>query len=71
MRKLWLIALWPIFGLTISGCKSAGPVVQQCPQLPPPPASLMVLPTTEAKVRAELFEPPPSAMLKSEDFKPS
>jgi hypothetical protein len=62
MRKLAMIGLWLTFVLAISGCKSGGGVVPPvCPVLAEPPASLMQPPTTEAKVRAELFEPQPSA----------
>lgn len=59
------------FALAISGCKSGGGYVQPtCPALAPPPASLMTEPTTEAKVRRELFELPQSATPKSADSKP-
>lgn len=62
MRKLAMIGLWLTFVLALSGCKSGGGVVPPtCPVLQEPPASLMMAPTTEAKVRAELFEPQPSA----------
>jgi len=62
MRKLALIGLLLTCVLGISGCRSGGGVVPPvCPVLVEPPASLMQTPTTEAKVRAELFEPQPSA----------
>lgn len=62
MRRLLLTALCGISVLALSGCKSGGGVAPPtCPVLQEPPASLMMAPTTEAKVRAELFEPQPSA----------
>ena len=70
MHKLPLTALSLTFALAMSGCNTAGPVVQQCPKLPPPPASLMVPPTTVQKVQAELFEPQQSATPKSVDSRP-
>ena len=74
MRRPKLIALSLIFALATSACTGAGkratpPPV--CPQLPPPPASLMVEPTTETRVRAELFGQPQSAIPKSEDSRQS
>lgn len=62
MRKLPLIALLLTCGLAMSACKSGGGVVQppRCPVLAEVPEALMQPPTTEARVRAELFEPQPS-----------
>lgn len=73
MHRTALIVLSLILLLAMSACTGAGkratpPPV--CPQLPPPPASLMVEPTTELKVRAELFGQPQSAMPKCEDCNP-
>lgn len=73
MRRIGLIGLWLTFVLATSACTGAGkratpPPVR--PQLPPPPASLMVEPTTETRVRAELFGQPQSATPKSEDSSP-
>gem|GEM_PF-1998355 len=64
MRRKPQIALSLIFALATSACTSAGkrPLPPpNCPQPPLPPASLMVEPTTELRVRAELLEPLPSA----------
>ena len=64
MCRLHLIASSLICALAISACTSVGKrpsPPQSCPQPPLPPASLMVEPTTESKVRAELLAPPPSA----------
>ncbi|MGE8267993.1 MAG: hypothetical protein ACN6PT_03395 [Stenotrophomonas geniculata] len=50
--------------MATSACTSAGKRPSpppSCPQPPLPPASLMVEPTTELRVRAELLAPPPSA----------
>lgn len=59
MRKLRASVWLMTFGLAVSGCASNGAAVRtECPVLPQPPASLMQPPTTEQKVRAELFEPP-------------
>lgn len=72
MHKLLLIVLPLICALATSSCATAGrpapPAV--CPTLPPAPASLMQSPTTEQRVRAELFEPQPSATPRSGDSKP-
>lgn len=66
MHKLPLIALPLTFALGLCACagngRAARPVV--CPQQAPPPASLMQPSETEKKVRAELFEPQPSATSK-------
>ncbi len=65
-RKL-LIASSLICALATSACTSAGkrPLPPpSCPQPPLPPASLMVEPTTELRVRAELLAPQPSATRK-------
>lgn len=64
MLKKPLIALSLIFALATSACTSAGKRPSpppSCPQPPLPPASLMVEPTTELRVRAELLAPQPSA----------
>ena len=62
MRKMAMIGLWLTCVLAISGCRSGGGVVPPtCPVLAEPDRALMQPPTTEAKVRAELFEPQPSA----------
>jgi len=74
MHRLLLTASSLICALAISGCTSAGRTRSQppsCPQLPPPPSSLMQEPRTEQRVRAELFEPQPSATPRSEGSKPS
>ena len=56
--------------LVLSGCKTAGQAVRpECPALPPAPAPLMTEPTTEQKVRAELFVPLPPVTPKSVDSK--
>src|SRR5690606_30681098 len=69
MRKLAMIGLSLTCVLAISGCRSGGGAVPQtCPVLAEPDRALMQPPTTEAKVRAELFEPQPSATPKSEGF---
>lgn len=55
------ISLWLTFALSMSACGHGGGV--RCPEPPklaPVPASLMQKPTTEQKVRGELFVPPPS-----------
>ena len=60
MRRPLLIACLLTYSIATSGCNRAGnvrPVV--CPQLPPPPPSLMQAPQTEQQVRAELFAPLP------------
>lgn len=64
MPKLLTMLLLLTCALAMSACTSAGkPQLQpaSCPQPPQPPASLMVAPTTESKVRAELLAPPPRA----------
>lgn len=64
MHRKPLIALSLIFALATSACTSAGKRPSpppSCPQSPQPAASLMVDPTTELKVRAELLALPPSA----------
>jgi len=73
MRKLMLIALSLPCALALSACAPSGAVRPPitCPRLQPVPASLMQPPTTEQRVRAELFEPPPTPTHKSEDSKPS
>lgn len=70
--KLQLRGLWLICVLVTCGFGSCGKPKQPpptCPQLSPPPANLMTAPQTEKKVRAELFEPQPSATPKSSDSK--
>ncbi len=64
MHRKHLIALLLIYAMATSACTSAGKRPSpppSCPQPPLPPASLMVEPTTELRVRAELLAPPPSA----------
>lgn len=64
MPKLPTMLLLLTCVLATSACTSAGKRPLQpvsCPQPPQPPASLMVPPTTESKVRAELLAPPPRA----------
>lgn len=68
MHKPRLIGLSLICVVAISGCKSAGPVLT-CPALQPLPASVMVAPQTEKKVRAELFVQPQKPTTKSEGSK--
>jgi hypothetical protein len=74
MHKLLRIALLLTFALAVSGFGACGQSVRPdrptCPVLPPPPASLMVKPTTEQKVRAELFAQPQSATPKSAGSRP-
>lgn len=72
MLKTTLIASLLTFALALSGCKTSGVAVrQECPRPSPAPPSLMKKPTTEAKVRAELFERPQSATRKSAGFRQS
>ncbi len=68
MHKRLLTGLLLICALALSGCASTGRAAPSaaCPALTPPPASLMQPPTAEQKVRAQLFEPQPSAMPRSE-----
>ena len=64
MRRPHLIVSSLICALATSACTSVGrhpSPPPSCPQPPQPAASLMVEPTTESKVRAELLAPPPSA----------
>ncbi|HFK2921354.1 TPA: Rz1-like spanin outer membrane subunit [Stenotrophomonas maltophilia] len=64
MHREHLTALLLICVMATSACTSAGKRPSpppSCPQPPLPPASLMVEPTTELRVRAELLAPPPSA----------
>ncbi|ACJ24737.1 gp12.1 [Stenotrophomonas phage S1] len=64
MHRKPLIVSSLIFALATSACTSVGKrpsPPQSCPRPPLPAASLMVEPTTELKVRAELLAPPPSA----------
>ncbi|HHA2757993.1 TPA: hypothetical protein ACOEQX_001231 [Stenotrophomonas maltophilia] len=64
MHRELLLGLSLIFALATSACTSAGKrpsLPPSCPQPPLPPASLMVEPTTESRVRAELLAPQPSA----------
>lgn len=59
MLKRKLMFLLPVFVMAICGCAPRGVVrapLPVCPNLQPVPASLMQPPTTESKVRAELFE---------------
>lgn len=61
MCRTGLIVLSLISMLAMSACTGAGrraPPPLICPQLPPPPESLMQEPQTEQKVRAELLQPP-------------
>lgn len=59
MRKLRASVWLMTFGLAMSGCASNGAAVRaECPQPVQVPASLMVEPQTETKVRAELLELP-------------
>ena len=67
MRKLPMIALWPLFVLALSGCAPRGAV--QCPRLPPLTAEDLAEPTTGKQVRAELFEQPTNATAKCADCK--
>ena len=65
--SVWLLTC----ALGISSCASVGRAAKPvCPVLPPAPASLMQKPTTEQRVRAELFAPPPSATPRSKGSKP-
>ena len=58
MRKLMRSGLLLICVLATCGFGACGKVVRpDCPKPTEPPASLMQKPTTEQKVRAELFEP--------------
>lgn len=68
MRKRLRTGWLAIFALSVSGCATVGPV-PVCPQLPPVPASLMRLPTTEQTVRRELLRPLPQPTRKSADSK--
>ncbi len=64
MHRRHLIASSLIFALATSACTSVGKrpsQLQSCPRPPLPAASLMVEPSTELKVRAELLAPLPSA----------
>lgn len=64
MRRMSLIALSMICVLASVSCTSAGKrpsTPLNCPRPSPPPANLMVAPTTGSKVRAELLAPPTSA----------
>ncbi len=63
MRRPHQIVSSLIFALATSACTSVGKLPSQpqtCPQPPLPAASLMVEPTTELRVRAELLAPQPS-----------
>ena len=74
MHKLLPTALLLTCALAMSACTGAGkrvPPPPICPQLSPVPASLMVEPTTEQKVRAELLQPQPPATPRSGGSKPS
>lgn len=72
MRNRMRLMLLLICALAICGCASNGgvkPLV--CPSLPPVPQNLMQPPTTEQRVRAELFEQPPKQTQKSAPSKTS
>lgn len=64
-RIVWLMTC----ALALYGCAASGPAARPavCPKLPPAPPSLMQPSSAEAKVRAELFEPLPSATPRSPD----
>lgn len=72
MHKLLQIVLPLICAPAISSCATHGQDARPsaCPTLPPAPAALMQAPTTEQRVRAELFGPPQKQTLKSEGSKP-
>ncbi len=71
MLRKELLTLAISSALATSACSSAGQAVRpECPTLPPAPASLMVPPTTEQTVRAELFVPQPPVTPKSVGSKP-
>ncbi len=72
MLKLSMKKMWLIFALALSGCVGSGNVRQPvCPVLPPAPASLMQPPTTEQKVRQELYEQPQKQTQRSAPSKTS
>lgn len=66
MRKLLQSGLLTICALAISGCATSGKVAE-CPNPTEPPASLMQAPTTEQRVRQELFKPQGTPTPKSVD----
>lgn len=71
MPKRTALLLLLACALATSACNSVGPAVKpECPRPAPVAASLMLEPQTERKVRAELFEPPPSATPRSAGSKP-
>lgn len=71
MQKRMALLLLLACALAASACGSVGKAVKlECPRPAPVAASLMQEPQTERKVRAELFEPPPSATPRSEGSKP-
>lgn len=72
MRKLMQIALWLTFVLAMSACRSGGGAAEsppRCPVLSPVPPHLMQSPSTEKRVRAELFSPLQSATPTSDPSK--
>lgn len=70
MHSLSKAALSLICALAISGCATDGQPKVSPPKLQPVPASLMQPPTTEQRVRAELFEPQGTPTIKSVGSKP-
>ena len=73
MRKPMLTALLLTCALALSACTTGGAVRPPitCPRLQPVPASLMQPPSTEQRVRAELFTPLQTPTRKSVGSKPS
>ena len=53
-----LMLLWLTCALALSACATTSPPATPiaCPKLPPAPASVMRPPTSEARLRALLFE---------------
>ena len=70
MPKLPLTVLLLTCALTFSGCGRTGKAAlrpESCPQLPPPPASLMQPSNYESRVRQILFDSEPKPTPKNAD----